>query len=323
MFKKIKKFFKGEDANDEKSVQNISSNDANSGQGIALSDEAPNGNDEPSADGAFIPFSGGTVPPEPPEFKTDAELIAAMVQARAEVELPASGTAGCLRWALSEDHTLTISPEVQAAAGGFPMDDYESPLLRHPEKNAPWLQDNRLLVVNRLVVEEGVTRIGSNAFSCCEFLRSASLPASLTELGAAAFAGCTSLESIVIPDGVTRIPAAAFWRCLSLANVDLPESLTGIEDLAFADCPSLNSPRIPEGVTFIGKNAFADTGSVAPGSPVSLGDLFDDDYAADEDDYVGIDFDEADDDDDDIADSVSSAVPEDHSFEDDIPAADD
>ena len=50
--------------------------------------------------------------------------------------------------------------------------------------------------ISRVVVDDGVTRIGENAFAGCSALRSIVLPVSLTYIAAGAFDGCTSLESI-------------------------------------------------------------------------------------------------------------------------------
>ena len=78
------------------------------------------------------------------------------------------------------------------------------------------------------VVPDGVTSIGSRAFSQCISLVSITLPNSLTKIGAQAFLGCTSLLSISLPEGITEIGEWAFKGCSSLATASLPDSLMEI-----------------------------------------------------------------------------------------------
>ena len=61
-------------------------------------------------------------------------------------------------------------------------------------------------VVTEFVVPDGVTAIGSYAFSGYEQLRHVYFPAGgLTTIGSNAFYGCTQLTDIILPDGLTRI----------------------------------------------------------------------------------------------------------------------
>lgn len=70
--------------------------------------------------------------------------------------------------------------------------------------------------INKVVIPEGVTRIGNGAFDNCKRLLNVSLPNTLTEIGGWAFRDCTALTSIVIPIGVTTIGTWAFLRDMSL-----------------------------------------------------------------------------------------------------------
>lgn len=111
-----------------------------------------------------------------------------------------------------------------------------------------------------IVIPEGVTRIGSRAFECCERLTSIHLPNSVTSIGQAAFFCCKSLVSIVIPEGVTTIGSQAFDSCERLSSIHLPNSVTSINDSTFFNCKSLTSIIIPEGITVIGVYAFTNSG---------------------------------------------------------------
>ena len=74
------------------------------------------------------------------------------------------------------------------------------------------------------------------------------IPEGVTAIGSDAFKGCTSLASVTIPDSVTEIGDWAFHCCTSLASVTIPGSVTKIGSLAFLFCKSLVSVNIPEGV---------------------------------------------------------------------------
>ena len=75
------------------------------------------------------------------------------------------------------------------------------------------------------------------------------IPEGVTEIGDEAFWGCKSLKNITIPEGVTEIGERAFWDCESLKNITIPEGVTEIGDEAFWNCESLKNITIPEGVT--------------------------------------------------------------------------
>ena len=54
-----------------------------------------------------------------------------------------------------------------------------------------------------VIVKEGVTEIGYQAFEECSGLTSITLPKSVTKIGNCAFSGCSGLTSITIPESVT------------------------------------------------------------------------------------------------------------------------
>ena len=135
-----------------------------------------------------------------------------------------------LTWVL-EDDTLTIS-------GTGTMDDYAS-------SDSPWNSYWDSIV--SVVIEDGVTSIGNDAFWWCSSLTEISIPESVTSIGAYAFYGCSSLTEITIPDSVTNIYKATFYNCSSLTEVNIPDSVTNIGYSAFYNCSSLTK------ITFDGK----------------------------------------------------------------------
>ena len=95
-------------------------------------------------------------------------------------------------------------------------------------------------VVTEFVVPDGVTAIGSYAFSGYEQLRHVYFPASgLTTIGSNAFYGCTQLTDIILPDGLTRIEMNVFNRCSALAEVTIPASVTEVRGFSFMGCTAL------------------------------------------------------------------------------------
>lgn len=84
------------------------------------------------------------------------------------------------------------------------------------------------------------------------------IPEGVTSIGNQAFAGKTSLIKIKIPEGVTNIEMYAFMACSSLTEVNLPESLVSIGYSVFYDCNSLTEITIPKNVTFIGEDGISD-----------------------------------------------------------------
>ena len=62
------------------------------------------------------------------------------------------------------------------------------------------------------------------------------IPDGVTAIGKEAFRNCKRLESVVIPEGVTRINSRAFENCYNLRSVTIPLSMGDIAWDAFYDC---------------------------------------------------------------------------------------
>ena len=143
-----------------------------------------------------------------------------------------------LKWHLTDYGVLTIT-------GKGIMKDYTS--------WSPWIYDS----VKRVIIADGVTTIGDNAFNGCSSLTSVTIPNSVTTIGWRAFNGCSSLTSVTIPNSVTIIGGSAFSGCSSLTSVTIPNSVTTIREYTFDDCNSLTSVTIPNSVTTIERSAFS------------------------------------------------------------------
>ena len=126
----------------------------------------------------------------------------------------------------------------------------------NPLRCAKHLYSDENTVITNLVIPDGVTSIGDNAFYECTGLTSVTIPNSVTSIGQFAFAGCSGLTSVTIGNSVTSIGQNAFAGCSGLTSVTIGNSVTSIGQNAFAGCSGLTSVTIGNSVTSIGNRAF-------------------------------------------------------------------
>ena len=88
-------------------------------------------------------------------------------------------------------------------------------------------------------ISEGLKKIEVDAFNICNNLKTITLPSSLRTIGSSSFVGCSSLTELIIPEGVTNIHNGAFCYCRSLETVVIPSTVEQIEDEAFYGCISV------------------------------------------------------------------------------------
>ncbi|MBR6314915.1 MAG: leucine-rich repeat domain-containing protein [Clostridia bacterium] len=125
-----------------------------------------------------------------------------------------------LVWVFDSNGTLNISGEGKMA-------NYPSVF------DCPWYNLMCEIQIQSIVLKDGVTSVGNNAFY-----------------------GFVNLTRVTIPDGVERIGLQAFTRCIALTSVSIPGSTTYIEPYAFYDCRSLQNVTIAVGVNKIAQYAF-------------------------------------------------------------------
>lgn len=178
----------------------------------------------------------------PPVAETIVESAAPAATAAPTAAPTEPADAGAISWRISNG-VLTIS-------GQGPMDDYE--LLC-----APWDESGESFDVEKLVVEEGVTYLGTHAFAACPNLAEVILPRSLRGIGSFCFADCSALEKVSFSEGLLYIGSSAFTSS-GLTELILPDGLAGIGDMCFSFCASLKTLRVPDSLCSLGENAFVD-----------------------------------------------------------------
>ena len=194
-------------------------------------------------------------------------LLASLLPVSAFADTTAGGTCGDnLTWTL-EDGVLTIS-------GTGEMEDYLYYDNGSYKTSAPW--GECYSSITSVVINDGVTSIGYDAFRGCSSLTSVTIGNSVTSIGESAFSGCSSLTSVTIPNSVTSIGSDAFCGCSSLTSVTIGNSVTSIGWYVFSGCSSLTSVTIPDSVTSIRGGAFDNCSSLTsvtiPDSVRSIGE---------------------------------------------------
>jgi len=173
-------------------------------------------------------------------------IVISLCPIRVSASTVASGTCGeDVKWKFLSDGTLVLS-------GTGSTDDWG--YSGYIQMLEPWLNYEEKIL--KVIVEEGVNRIGDYAFSSCHKLTSVSLPSSLTIIGNGVFCCCGSLTKIEIPVTVMEIGQAVFAECGKLTEVKLPSTLTKISGSMFASCTALEKVHIPETVVRIDSWAF-------------------------------------------------------------------
>ena len=187
----------------------------------------------------------------------------------AQADVVNSGSCGeNITWTLDSEGLLTIS-----GSGDMANYTYSS--------KSPW--DSVKGSIKEVVINEGVTSIGSYAFYFCGTqLQKITLPSTVKAIGSNAIIGnglqaiavssnnenycsidgvlydknktalirCPEQKTTIsIPDTVTTIGECAFYSCKQITEVHLPESVTSICNSAFGNCEKLSSINLTDHIT--------------------------------------------------------------------------
>ncbi|MBP3705476.1 MAG: leucine-rich repeat domain-containing protein, partial [Clostridia bacterium] len=166
--------------------------------------------------------------------------VGVMALSASASEIVASGTCGAdgdnLTWTLDDEGTLTISGEGEMA--GYACKQWN------------------MYDIYSVIINEGVTSIGSHAFYECYELTDISIPLGVLKIGSGAFYCCTKLTEIELPDTVTRIDDSAFSLCRKINDLVIPNSVNKIGIYSFSGCKSLEKIIFVGAAPTIGSYAF-------------------------------------------------------------------
>ena len=211
---------------------------------------------------------------------TQDSTITAIFQEIIVCEVVASGTCGAnLTWELCANGTLVIS-------GTGEMTDYTdtyqtkvniwgATVTEKIEVYAPWYEYRTQII--KLIIEDGVTSIGYEAFEDCTAMTTVTIPSTLQDIHYDAFYNCSSLSTVywnaknmsspthyfefpsrpfsdplgenmspittlIFGEEVERIPAYLCYGHTTLKSVTLPNSVAVVEPFAFRGCTGLAEP---------------------------------------------------------------------------------
>jgi hypothetical protein len=150
-----------------------------------------------------------------------------------------AGAAGAQTWEVgvgadSANVIATLSAGTLTVSGTGAMRDYEG-------IGPPWgLIRNQ---INTIIIEDGVTIIGSLAFPDFANLTSVTIANSVTMINLRAFMASSALTSVIIPNSVEFIGLGAFQNS-GLTSVIIGDSVKWIANYAFYFCKNLTSVTV-------------------------------------------------------------------------------
>ncbi len=109
---------------------------------------------------------------------------------------------------------------------------------------------------SKIIIEDGITSIGSLALCGCYKVESIEIPDSVKHIGDLGFS-YNSLKTLPLPDSIEKIGVGAFGHSLELEEINIPKNLDKIERGVFYNCGKLTEIVIPDKVTTIESEAFA------------------------------------------------------------------
>ncbi len=188
-------------------------------------------------------------------------------------------TADAASYTLSNAGVLTLT-------GTGAMADYEN------YTKTPWYMEKDK--IKKVIISEGITSIGNNAFYTCKSLTEITIPSTVTRIGYDAFNACDALQtvrisdleawqkitfnssnsnpmryatqlyvngnkptSVVVSSEITEIDRYTFSGWEQLTSVTIPDNITLIDDSAFMSCVNLKTLSIGNGVKTIESDAFS------------------------------------------------------------------
>lgn len=179
------------------------------------------------------------------------------------VTLPDNITSIDSRWfyecSFSIDYKLDSPTAIALTKAGMPKYAYDGLTIETKQNTDGTLTITVTDAKNDLtevIIPQGVTAIGANAFKEHTALRSVSIPAGVTQIGSSAFDKCNALQTINLPEGILSIGSNAF-RQTAIASINIPASVTSIGSYAFYGCKSLTELVLPADLAELHNGVFS------------------------------------------------------------------
>lgn len=169
-------------------------------------------------------------------------------------EVVASGDCGengdNVKWLLDAEGVLTIS-------GSGAMKDYT---WTNFVPTTPWYEYRSS--ITKIVLEDGVTAIGSSAFYKLSHVTSVDISDDVLSFKAYAFASCYKVQTIELPSNLQYIANYCFENCKGLTEITIPESVAKLGDCVFTGCTSLSDVKLPSNMDTLPRGFFSECESL-------------------------------------------------------------
>lgn len=171
-----------------------------------------------------------------------------------------------IKGVIAESETVQIPSEID----GVPVKEIAEGAFRADSK------------LKKLVIAEGVEKIGYSAFAHCKCLETVDIPSSVTDVSAGSFYGTPWLEDNddryiivgddvlimyqgaerkpILPKRIKHIAKEAFFENEFVMYITLPEGVLDVSDYAFSNCTNIKRVTLNTSLTHIGQFAFYNCG---------------------------------------------------------------
>ncbi len=151
--------------------------------------------------------------------------------------------------------SIDVDTKVLTISGTGKMYDYF-----RVANEAPWKKYSS--AVETVIVEDGVTYIGKQAFAYCSKIKTATIGEGVQSIGSKAFYYCSALRTIQLPSTLRTIEQQTFAYTSNLRSVSFPNGcgLMSVSDLAFRESGSSENScwyeLQPDGCVYLGDLLF-------------------------------------------------------------------
>lgn len=166
-------------------------------------------------------------------------------------------TGSSLSTLVTVDHTYStngdyvISLSVSSGSFSITAGSVNQSQILQKSPNTSFTQGSTYLYkIKKIELGSNVT-IGASAFLRCRNIETVSMPDGITALGSDAFSICQSLKCLVIPkNAVLTNNVSLLESCYNLLRVSIPKNCDQLPQNMLRDCYSLKSVTIPEGTSW-------------------------------------------------------------------------